>query len=116
MDARGTTHSWRIESLTTLMKLKGLPEETDSFSPHQPSPEMFERARAVLNKINRDLPQPMIAAASDGTIQIKWQKPGLETSFFVYSDGTLEFLTLRHQKREAGDLRLDDVDQRLADF
>jgi len=116
MDARGTTESWRTEFLTALMQLKNLPEGADSFSPHQPSPEMFKLAVEVLNAINRDLPPPVIGAASDGTIEITWQKPDLEKSVFVYPDGTLEFLIRRNRTRESGDLKLDDVNQLLADF
>ncbi len=78
---------------------------------------MIALARTVIAKIGRDLPSPIVAAASNGTIQLKWRKTDLEISFFIYPDNTLEYLyRSNYSGRKSGDLNLSAVNDLLAEF
>jgi len=80
--------SWREYFLSELDKLERLPEGTDSFTPHRPRPEVLNFARQIADSLTRDdLLLPLLAAGSDGSLQIKWQKDSRELSFFISSDG-----------------------------
>ncbi len=109
---------WSGDLDRALARLRALPDGTDSWSAHRPSDDMIETVRAIFKKINKDVPFPIIAAGTNGTIQIKWQKPDVETSFFIYPDGTLEYLrkSKRAGRSSAGNLSLSQVNDLLADF
>jgi hypothetical protein len=108
---------WQCELVNALSKLRELPEGSDSWSPHCPSEPMIQAAWAIIGKITKDLPSPTVAAGSDGTIQIKWRKSDFEISFFVYPDGTLEYLSRsNYSGRKSGDLSLSAVNDLLAEF
>lgn len=84
--------NWRQYFPTELDKLGRLPEGTDSFSPHRPHSEVLNVARQIADSLERDdLLLPLVAAGSDGSLQIKWQKDSRELSFFISSDG-VEFV------------------------
>lgn len=114
---RGGDDGWRRNLEQKLESLKALPSGSDSWTPHRPSDEMIALARTVIAKIGRDLPSPIVAAASNGTIQLKWRKTDLEISFFIYPDNTLEYLyRSNYSGRKSGDLNLSAVNDLLAEF
>jgi hypothetical protein len=116
MGTERMTFNWRAEFLHALMELTELPDDSDNWKPHRPSSEMIMLAHKLADSIHKDVPLPMIAAGTDGTIQIKWQKPDLEASIFVYRDGTLEYLSLSSQDRKSGDFQLSEINDLLSDF
>jgi hypothetical protein len=114
---RNTEFRWQRELESALSKLRELPEGSDSWGPHCPSEQMIEAARIIIGNITKDLPCPIVAAGSDGTIQMKWRKSDFEISFFVYPDGTLEYLSRsNYSGRRSGDLSLSAVNELLAEF
>jgi hypothetical protein len=92
--------------LSELDKLEQLPEGTDSFTPHRPRSEVLKFARQIADSLKReDLLLPLVAAGSDGSLQIKWQKNARELSFFISSNG-VEFVRISSSGEiEEGPLR-----------
>jgi hypothetical protein len=79
---------WREYFLSELDKLELLREGSDSFSPRRPNSEVLNFARQIADSLKYDdLLLPLVAAGSDGSVQIKWQKDSRELSFFISSDG-----------------------------
>jgi hypothetical protein len=112
----GDRPSWRVDFERALAVLKELPVGADSWTAHQPSSAMIAIALEIAANITKDLPHPLVAAGTDGTIQIKWQKSDLETSIFIYPDCTLEYLLRNFQGNRAGDLSISQVNDLLAEF
>jgi hypothetical protein len=98
--------SWRESFLSELDKLEQLPEGTDSFTPHRPRSEVLKFARQIADSLKRDdMLLPLVAAGSDGSLQIKWQKDSCELSFFISADGA-EFVRVSSSGEiEEGQLR-----------
>ena len=107
--------SWREYFLSELDKLELLPDGTDSFSPHRPSSEVLNFARQIASSLEcDDLLLPVLAAGSDGSLQIKWQKDSRELSFFISSDG-VEFVRVAPGGEiEEGPLRLAQANDLVA--
>ena len=98
--------SWREHLLSELDKLEQLPAGTDNFSPHRPRSEVLNFARQIADSLKReDLLLPLLAAGSDGSLQIKWQKDSRELSFFISPAGA-EFVRVSSSGEiEEGPLR-----------
>jgi len=79
--------SWRFRLDMELKKLQLLPDEADNFSARRPSPDLVMRAADIVGSISRDdMPIPVVAAGSDGSIQVKWRKGGASrTVIFLQS-------------------------------
>lgn len=77
---------------------------------------MVTLARQIVSRLDRDLPQPILAAGTDGTIQIKWQKSEMETSIFIYPDCSLEYLWKKNGRHGSGDLSVNQVANLFVDF
>ncbi len=100
-----------------LSRLRSLPEGSDSWSAHRPSEEMIEMARMLASRINQSKPAPAVAAGTNGTIQMRWHRPGAEVSFFVYPDRTIEYLYSGEGRgRKSGVLTPDLINELLAEF
>jgi hypothetical protein len=99
--------SWRFRLNTELRKLQLLPDEADNFSARRPSPDLVMRAADLVGSISRDdMPMPVVAAGSDGSIQVKWRKGARrELSFFFNPDNTTEFVLIKNEQVRDGELR-----------
>lgn len=90
----GNAGTWRDYFLSELSKLEQVPQGTDSLSPHRPRSEVLNVARQIADSLVRDdLLLPLVAAGSDGSLQIKWQKDSRKLSFFISFDG-VEFVCI----------------------
>jgi len=58
----------------------------------------MHRAAEIAASISRDdMPAPVVAAGSDGSIQVKWRNGAQrELSFFFNSDQTAEFVLIKN--------------------
>lgn len=77
-----------------LAKLDQLPTDHGNWGPRRPSPSVIGVASRVLDDVKRGkLPfsSVMIAATSEGGIQVKWQDQRREFSLFIYPDSALEY-------------------------
>lgn len=99
--------SWRTRLNTELTKLQLLPENADNFSARRPSVDLVARAAAIVASISRDdMPMPVVAAGSDGSIQVKWRRGAhRELSFFFNPDKTAEFVLIKNEEVKDGELK-----------
>lgn len=97
---------WRRYFDHKLEGLWALPEGSDNWSAHKPSARTMKAAQVVAANISRDdMPVPLIAAGSDGTIQMKWRRASeRELSFFVEADAAIEYLLVRNGKVYDGEI------------
>ncbi len=99
--------SWRVGLRRELEKLQHLPlEAADNFSAHRPSVTLMHRAAEIAASISRDdMPTPVVAAGSDGSIHVKWRNGAQrELSFFFNSDQTAEFVLIKNAEVKEGEL------------
>jgi len=66
----------------------------------------MHRAAEIAASISRDdMPTPVVAAGSDGSIQVKWRNGAQrELSFFFNSDQTAEFVLIKNAEVKEGEL------------
>jgi hypothetical protein len=89
--------SWRAHLFEALSELNQLPSGQDSWEPHRPLHDTFQKAHALAETIQRhDLPLPLVAAGSDGSIQIKWRRERRELSFFINPDAPTQYLFVKN--------------------
>ncbi len=73
-----------------------LPSGSDSWTAHRPANDVVKTAKEVAERfvtsVRNPLPNPLIAATSEGGIQLKWSSGGREFSLFVYPDQSIEYL------------------------
>lgn len=106
--------NWRQSLDEELVKLAKLPEGSDSWTAHRPSPAVIKQAKDVADRFlshvaDTQVSHQIIAATSEGGLQIKWCKPQRELSFFVYPspEEHIEFLFIRrdeHRAKKSGEL------------
>jgi hypothetical protein len=98
---------WRGYFNEHLEKLKDLPPGADSWSPHRPPADVLETAYRIAQMITRqEMPLPIIAAGSDGSVQVKWRNAKRELSFFIEPDRdhTVEYLLIEPDNIREGEL------------
>jgi len=98
---------WRGYFNEHLERLKDLPPGKDSWGPHRPDAAVLETAHQIAQMIRRqDMPLPIIAAGSDGSVQVKWRNATRELSFFIEPDEhhTVEFLLIDPDHTRDGEL------------
>jgi hypothetical protein len=66
----------------------------------------MHRAAKIAASISRDdMPVPVVAAGSDGSIQVKWRNGAQrELSFFFNPDQTAEFVLIKNTEVKEGEL------------
>jgi hypothetical protein len=93
----GGDERWRIFIEEKLAHLQAtLPAGSDSWTAHRPANDVVKTAKEVAERfvtsVHNPLPNPSIAATSEGGIQLKWSTDGREFSLFVYPDRSIEYL------------------------
>ena len=84
---------WRSSFEQQLKKLQELPDGSDSWTPHKPSAGVINTAEKIATNITvENVPIPIVAATSEGGIQVKITRSEREFSYFVYPDQSVEFL------------------------
>lgn len=107
---------WRERLQQKLQKLEQLPPGSDSWSPHRPKMEILAAARQISEDAGRcGRFVSIIAATSEGGIQLKWQDLQKELSLLIYPDQTVEYLFVRRDREERQSGQLPDV-HRAGDF
>jgi hypothetical protein len=110
---------WRGRFEHELRRLATLPEGSDSWTAHKPSDSVIWRAKNVADRFWREvardhISEQIVAATSEGGLQIKWSRPGRELSVFVYPDPnqSVEFLFVRRDQpmKKSGDLEPDQYE------
>lgn len=98
---------WRSSLGQKLENLRALPEGSDKWSAHRPTDRTLKTASFIVAHISReDMPVPLVAAGSDGTIQMKWHRTSdRELSFFVEADTAIEFLLVRNGQVYDGEIQ-----------
>lgn len=100
-----------------LARLRELPQGLDNWSAHRPKEEVLRVAFDLAAHITRRIQPPIVTAASDGTIQMKWRTSDLEVSLFVCPDCSLEYIyRSKHSGRKSGNFSPNEVNSLLADF
>lgn len=108
--------TWRERLQQQLQKLEQLPPGSDSWSPHRPKAEILTAARQISEDVGRcGQFVSIIAATSEGGIQLKWQDLEKELSLLIYPDQTVEYLIVRRDREESQSGQIQDV-HRAADF
>src|SRR5271166_3337613 len=105
---------WRETLDDKFADLKKLPAGSDSWTAHRPAHHVVETARLAAEKFvasaPRPLPDPFVAASSEGGLQLKWVIKGGEYSLFIYPDESIEFLFVRdHQEPVSGAVEVKDI-------
>jgi hypothetical protein len=103
----GNGNKWRDRFHQQLEDLKKLPPGSDSWSPHCPLSDVLTAAREIGEDVGRrGLFVSIVAATSDGGIQLKWQDPHRELSLLIYPNRSVEYLFFHREtnKRESGEL------------
>ena len=96
--------------------LQKLPDGVDSWTAHRPAHHVVETARLAAEKFvaiaPKPLPNPFVAASSEGGLQLKWVVEGEEYSLFIYPDQSIEFLFIRdHQEPVSGAVEVKDISE-----
>jgi hypothetical protein len=60
-----------------------------------------EAAERFVTSAHKTLPDPLIAATSEGGVQLKWITGGGELSLFVYPGQSIEYLFVRPSQSKA---------------
>ena len=95
----GDGGGWRAHFQAELNKLRReFPEGQDSWMPHAPGTRVAAIANTYVDAVERDdLPLPLLAAGSDGSLQIRWRyrknSTTKELSIFVHPY-VVEFLQI----------------------
>lgn len=101
--------AWRSSLEQQLKKLQKLPDGSDSWGPHRPPASVISTAEKVAGNITvENVPLPIVAATSEGGIQVKISRSEREFSFFVYPDQSVEFLFVPNgdsSERRSGELK-----------
>jgi hypothetical protein len=98
-----------------LAKLQSLPEGSDSWTAHRPANYVVKTAQQAAAQLiasaHRELPNPQVAATSEGGLQLKWSFADRELSLFVYPDQSIEFLFVQKDDghTESGSVRISEV-------
>src|SRR5437764_872630 len=78
-----------------LVRLAKLERGSDNWSPHRPSATALKTAQRIGEDTGRDhLFVSVVAATSEGGIQLKWQGAHRQFSLVLYPDQTMEYLFL----------------------
>ena len=101
--------AWRSSLEQQLKTLQKLPDGSDNWSPHRPPASVISTAEKVASNITAEnVPLPIVAATSEGGIQVKISKSEREFSYFVYPDQSVEFLFVPNgdpSGRRSGELK-----------
>jgi hypothetical protein len=85
-------HTWRENVMREVHKAETLIPTVSPWSPHSPSKTAVERAKALVNAIERDdLDVPITSTSPEGTICLEWRRPDRKLIFSVSDDGVIEF-------------------------
>ncbi len=86
--------AWRLHFSREIEKLHALPAGTDSYRAHEPKEGVFEKACVIVDAISRrDMPLPLVAAGSDGSIEVTWRRnKARELSCFIEPDVAVALL------------------------
>lgn len=105
---------WREFVDNQLANLQRLPDNSDGWTAHRPANYVVQTARQAAEQLitssGEDLPNPFIAATSEGGLQLKWSTKDRELSLFIYPDQSIEFLFV-HSQREpsSGSVEVNDI-------
>jgi hypothetical protein len=109
-------NSWREYFNRQVERFQTFDEGSDSWSPHRPKPYVVEAAKEVAERsvkvMTGSVPQLIMAATSDGAIQLKWSKPERELSFVVSPDYTIDYLFITRDRasRVGGTVGFDEIE------
>jgi hypothetical protein len=68
-----------------------------------------EAAEKFVTSVPSLLPNPFIAATSEGGVQVKWVTIRCEFSLFVYPDQSIEYFWRNGRDSRSGDAPLDQI-------
>jgi hypothetical protein len=66
-------------------------------------------AEKFVTSVLEPLPNPFIAATSEGGVQVKWVTTRCEFSLFVYPDQSIEYFWRKGGESRSGDAPLDQI-------
>jgi hypothetical protein len=110
----GDDGRWRAFITERLASLQiNLPSGSDSWTAHGPANDVVkvatEAAEKFVTSVPSLLPNPFIAATSEGGVQVKWVTIRCEFSLFVYPDQSIEYFWRNGRDSRSGDAPLDQI-------